>query len=82
MKDDQPWWVAKDICDVLDIKEPHRAMALLDEDEKDRHSMTTLGGKQEMSIVNEPGMYSLVLKSRKPEAKSFTVPILCLLAVK
>ena len=69
MKDAQPWWVAKDICDVLDIKNPASTLALLDEDEKmtvttnDGHSGQR-GGAQFQAIVNEPGMYSLVLKSR------------------
>jgi prophage antirepressor-like protein len=82
MKDAQPWWVAKDLCDVLEIKNSRQTLSYLDDDEKGVITNDTLGGAQEMSIVNEPGMYSLVLKSRKPEAKSFTVPILCLLAVK
>ena len=71
MKNDEPWFVAKDICDVLEIKNPRSTMALLDDDEKGVHNVDTLGGAQEMATVNEPGLYSLVLKSRKPEAKAF-----------
>ena len=44
----------------------------LDEDEKGRHSVTTPGGPQQLTIVSEPGLYSLVATSRKPEAKAFT----------
>lgn len=69
--DDEPWFVAVDVTTVLGITQTHRALAGLDEDEKGRHSMTTPGGDQQVSIVNEPGLYSLILRSRKPEAKAF-----------
>lgn len=42
-KDGEPWFVAKDVCSILEIKEPHRSIKGLDEDEKGRRSMTTLG---------------------------------------
>lgn len=67
----QPWFVAKDVCDILKLGNPRSSLALLDEDEKDVHSMDTPGGKQEMTIISEPGLYSLILRSRKPEAKAF-----------
>ena len=67
----EPWFVAKDVCAVLEIAKVDSAIRSLDEDEKDTHSMSTLGGDQEMSIVSEAGLYSLVLRSRKPEAKTF-----------
>ena len=67
----EPWFVASDVCIALDLSEAHVAMRRLDDDEKDRFSTPTLGGVQEMSYVNEPGLYSLVLGSRKPEAKAF-----------
>lgn len=69
--DGEPWFVAADVCAVLGIVETHRAVASLDDDEKDRHSVTTPGGVQEVVTINEPGLYSLVLRSRKPEAKLF-----------
>lgn len=71
MIDDCPWFVAADVCAALDIAETHRALARLDEDEKGRHTMTTPGGNQELSIINESGLYALILTSRKPEAKKF-----------
>lgn len=71
MRNGQPWWVAKDVCVILEITEAHRSLAGLDEDEKGRHTVTTLGGPQDMAIINEPGLYSLVLRSRKPEARRF-----------
>lgn len=70
-KDGQPWWVAKDVCDVLEIKNSRDALGRLDEDEKGVASTDTLGGTQQVQVVNESGLYSLVLSSRKPEAKQF-----------
>lgn len=71
IKSGEPWFVATDVCKALDLVQTHRAIAALDDDEKGRHSMTTLGGKQEMSIINESGLYALILRSRKPEARKF-----------
>lgn len=69
--DDEPWFIANDICESLEIGNPRSTLALLDEDEKGVHSMDTLGGTQRLSIINESGLYSLILRSRKPEAKKF-----------
>lgn len=73
MTDDQgePWFVAKDVCAILGLSNPRTSLALLDEDEKGVHTMDTPGGKQELTTVNESGLYSLILRSRKPEAKAF-----------
>ena len=71
MRGDEPWWVLADVCRVLELKEPHRVAARLDEDEKGSHLVTTLGGPQEMTIINESGLYSVILRSNKPEAKAF-----------
>lgn len=70
-KNGQPWFIAKDICDCLEIINSRDALARLDDDEKGVDSTDTPGGKQEMQIINEAGLYSLVLSSRKPEAKQF-----------
>ena len=70
-KDGEPWFVAADVCLALELGEVHVAMRRLDDDEKGRCSIPPPGGVQEMSIINEPGLYSLVLGSRKPEAKAF-----------
>ena len=67
----EPWFVAKDVCECLDIGNSRDAVAALDEDEKGVDSIDTPGGAQEMSIISEPGLYSLILRSRKPEAKAF-----------
>lgn len=67
----EPWFVAADVCRALDITNSRDALTRLDEDEKGVALIDTLGGKQGMAAVNEPGLYSLVLGSRKPEAKAF-----------
>lgn len=69
--DGEPWFVAADVCRAIEIANSRDAVAKLDDDEKGVGSTDTLGGKQKMQIVNEPGLYSLVLGSRKPEAKAF-----------
>lgn len=66
-----PWFVAADVCRALDVSNSRQALTRLDEDEKGVISNDTLGGTQQMAIVNEPGLYSLVLGSRKKEAKEF-----------
>lgn len=71
MKGQEPWFVAKDICECLAISKHRDAISRLDSDERGSLKVDTLGGKQEMSTVNEYGLYSLVLSSRKPEAKEF-----------
>lgn len=70
--DDEPWWVAADVCGVLGITNPRDALRKsLDEDEKGVAAIYTPGGEQEVSTVNESGLYSLILRSRKPQAKAF-----------
>lgn len=66
-----PWFVAKDICNVLGIANARDAIANLDNDEKGVDTTDTLGGSQTVNIVSESGLYSLVFQSRKPEAKRF-----------
>ncbi len=67
--DGEPWFVAKDICDVLDITTDQTRR--LDADDKVLYPIQTLGGNQNMTIINESGLYSLIMTSRKPEAKAF-----------
>ena len=71
IKDGEPWFIAKDVCECLEIDNSRMALERLDDDEKGVSSIDTLGGQQRMQIVNEAGLYSLVLSSRKPEAKAF-----------
>lgn len=67
----EPWFVAADVCEVLTIANNRDAVARLDYDEKGVASIDTPGGQQEVTIINESGLYSLILTSRKPEAKRF-----------
>lgn len=69
--DGEPWFVAADVCKALELPDTHKAIGRLDDDEKGKNSIPTPGGKQNVSVVNEAGLYSLVLGSRKPEAKAF-----------
>ena len=69
--DGEPWFVAVDVCRALEIVNSRDALTRIDEDEKGVVLTDTPGGKQEVTTVNEPGLYSLVLGSRKPEAKAF-----------
>ena len=71
LQDNEPWFVAKDVCECLAISKHRDAISRLDTDERGSLKVDTLGGKQEMATVNEYGLYSLVMSSRKPEAKEF-----------
>ena len=70
-RDGQPWFVAKDVCECLELTDVSKTISLLDDDEKGTNSIRTPGGEQQMLVVSEPGLYSLILRSRKPEAKAF-----------
>jgi prophage antirepressor-like protein len=67
----EPMFVAADVCQALTIDNHRNVLARLDDDEKGVQSMDTPGGRQELATVNESGLYSLILTSRKPEAKRF-----------
>ena len=64
-------FVAKDICDVLGLSDANKATLTLDEDEKGTSIIRTPGGNQQMIVVNESGLYTLIFKSRKSAAKRF-----------
>lgn len=69
--DGELMFVAKDVCDCLEITKHRDAISRLDPDERGSVKLDTLGGKQDIAAINEYGLYSLVLSSRKPEAKEF-----------
>ena len=69
--DGEPGFIANDLCAVLELTNPRQTLTYLDDDEKGVTTNDTLGGAQQMAYVTEAGMYSLVLRSRKPEAKAF-----------
>lgn len=64
--------MAKDVCEVLGLGNVTEALRGLDKDEKGVHIIDTPGGKQEMTIVSESGLYSLIFRSHKPEARAFS----------
>lgn len=72
VRDGEPWFVAKDVTDALGLTNITVALAGLDEDEKAQlqESLSSHGGRPQL-IINESGLYSLILRSRKPEAKAF-----------
>lgn len=72
IRDNEPWFVAKDVCEALTISNNRDAVALLDDDEKLMSAVPTLGHQsRRMWLVNESGLYNLIFQSRKPEAKAF-----------
>lgn len=70
-KDGSPWWVLRDVCDILEISNSRNVSDRLDDDEKGVRQMDTPGGMQEMTIINESGLFSSILRSDKPDAKRF-----------
>lgn len=67
------WWVAKDVCDCLGIKNNRDAVTNLSDHQKDVVVLRdTIGREQKMTTVSESGLYKLVFRSRKPEAECFT----------
>ena len=71
LKDGEPWFVAADVCRVLEHTNSRMAVSGLDDDEKGVSPVYTPGGMQDMQVVSQYGLYSLVLSSRKKEAKAF-----------
>ena len=65
------WFVAADVCAVLELTNPTKAILRLDADEKGLTTIQGSSGRQELNVVNESGLYHLILTSRKPEAKVF-----------
>lgn len=65
------WFVANDVCRALELTNPREAVSKLDEDERGVISTDTLGGVQQVTIISESGVYSLIFKSRKPCAVAF-----------
>ena len=67
-----PWWVAQEVCDVLGIKNTTQAVNSLDDDER---AMFNIGRQGAANIINEPGLYSLILRSRKPAAGAVNIKV-------
>lgn len=67
----EPWFVSKDVCDILEISNNRDAVFRLDDDEKATSVLPTQFGAKEMWLINESGLYALIFQSRKSEAKAF-----------
>jgi prophage antirepressor-like protein len=69
--DGQPWFIGKDVCDILDIKNSRDALSRLKDYERGVGTIDTPGGTQNMTIISEPGLYRLVITSKKQQAEAF-----------
>lgn len=70
--DGNPWFIAKDVCEILGLVNSAKATSQLDPDEVTKsYAVDTKGRKQSMSFVNESGLYSLIMRSNKTETKAF-----------
>ena len=67
--DGEPWFVARDVCDCLELADTNKALLGLDHDEKCEHENYSCSGRRPL-IISEPGLYSLILRSRKPQARA------------
>lgn len=67
--DNEPWWILADVCRILELANPSKVSQRLDDDEKANCELGLSGG--ETNIINESGLYSVILRSDKPQAKQF-----------
>jgi prophage antirepressor-like protein len=67
--DDEPWFVTRNLCAILNIANSRRALPGLSESEKGAHTVNTLGGPQKLNICKESGLYVLIFNGRKPQAR-------------
>lgn len=71
-RDGNPWWVLRDVCEVIGLSQPVKVVERLDDDEVNQiHVIDSMGREQLTYIINEAGLYSVILRSDKPEAKAF-----------
>lgn len=70
-RDGEPWFVARDVCDILELENITWALDSLDDDERGLEILKTSGGNQSMKVISESGLYNLIFKSRKKEARRF-----------
>ena len=71
MVDGEPWFFAQDVCDILELENVSQACKSLKPRERDLYNSDTLGGKQDVVIISESGLYRITMKSRKPQAEPF-----------
>lgn len=68
--DGEPWFVAKDVCDVLELSDTNKALLVVENEDKREHEQYSGSGRKPL-LINEPGIYSLIFRSRRPEAREF-----------
>ena len=71
MRDGEPWFCLMDVCRILDLSSPHKVAERLDSDELTGIKVRSGGQSREMTCINESGLYHVILRSDKPEAKPF-----------
>lgn len=71
IKNGEIYWVLKDVCDILGLSNSRKVAERLDDDEKGVTLSDTHGGVQKTTVINEPGLYKVIFRSDKPEAKKF-----------
>jgi prophage antirepressor-like protein len=71
LRDGEPWFVAKDVCGGLCLTDVSMALRNIPEKHKGTSKVCTPGGAQDMTLISEPGLYRLVMRSNKPEAQPF-----------
>jgi len=67
----QPWWVLRDVCKALGLRSANNVAVRLDEDEKGVIQINTPGGKQNTTVISESGLYAVILRSDKSQARAF-----------
>lgn len=77
MRDGEPWWVGIDVVSALGISKAHQALSSLEDYERGTYIVGTPSGRQEMVVINESGIYSLIFRSRKPSAVRFKRWLTC-----
>ena len=68
---EKPWFVAKDICNILELTNITEALKNIPEKWRDFKTLSTFGGNQDMNIINEAGLYKLIMRSNKEIAQKF-----------
>ena len=72
MINNEPWFVGKDVASVLGYTDTRKAIRMhVDDDDKGGDILSTPGGRQQITIINESGLYTLILSSKLPQAKEF-----------
>ena len=67
----EPWFVAKDVCNILELPNVTNAIKILPDKWRDLKLLSTFGGEQNMIIISEAGLYKLIMRSNKPVAQKF-----------